>query len=214
MPKINALPNQNAPDGSDVFPTDDVSDTNTTKKLTLTTLKEWFQSLTGWITAAMMGAGSVTNTVLSSGATGVANANLSTVVGDVGGVWKSWTPTFTNVVVGNGTVDAKYTVIGKTIICRISFILGSTSSVSGVVNFSLPFTALNTVGQYVGSSYAERNGSFGANCFLQLTSSTTINLVAQKVDGTYSQNWNTGATVPFVWANTDYFKGEFFYEAA
>lgn len=60
MPKINALPPQNSPAGDDVFPTDDVSDGNTTKKLTLTKLKEWLQSLVGWITTAMLADTSVT----------------------------------------------------------------------------------------------------------------------------------------------------------
>jgi microcystin-dependent protein len=38
MPKINALPLQTSPDASDVFPTDDVSDSNNTKKVTLASL--------------------------------------------------------------------------------------------------------------------------------------------------------------------------------
>lgn len=56
MPKINALPPMTAPDGDDVFAADDVSTTNKdTKKLSLTGLKEWLQSLAGWITTAMLG---------------------------------------------------------------------------------------------------------------------------------------------------------------
>lgn len=55
MPKINALPPMTAPAGDDVFPADDVSTTNKdTKKLSLTGLKEWFQSVAGWITTAMI----------------------------------------------------------------------------------------------------------------------------------------------------------------
>lgn len=66
MPKINALPPQTAPDGSDVFPTDDVSDSNKTKKLTLTALKEWFQSLADIVTTAMVTNGSITQVKLAT----------------------------------------------------------------------------------------------------------------------------------------------------
>lgn len=59
MPKISALPNQTAPDGADELPTNDVSAT-TTKKMTLTILKQWFQSIAGWITTAMVGDGQIT----------------------------------------------------------------------------------------------------------------------------------------------------------
>lgn len=58
--KISALPPQTTPDGADELPSNDVSAT-TTKKITLTVLKEWFQSLVGWITTAMIGDTQVTS---------------------------------------------------------------------------------------------------------------------------------------------------------
>lgn len=63
MPKISALPNQTTPDGADELPVNDVSAT-TTKKMTLTVFKEWLQSLTSWITTAMIGANQVTTAKL------------------------------------------------------------------------------------------------------------------------------------------------------
>lgn len=50
MPKIHSYPPMTSPDGDDVVPIDDVSASNETKKLSLTKLKEWLQSLTAWIT--------------------------------------------------------------------------------------------------------------------------------------------------------------------
>lgn len=61
MPRINALPPQNSPAADDVFPSDDTSDSNNTKKVTFTKLKEWLQSLAGWITTAMVGDGQITS---------------------------------------------------------------------------------------------------------------------------------------------------------
>lgn len=60
MPKIPGLPLMNSPDGADEIPIEDVSVT-TTKYITLTKLKEWLQSLVGWITTAMIADDAVTN---------------------------------------------------------------------------------------------------------------------------------------------------------
>ena len=59
MPKIPALPPMTSPDGADQLPIEDVSTTNT-KYITLTRLKEWLQSLAGWVTTAMIGDNQVT----------------------------------------------------------------------------------------------------------------------------------------------------------
>lgn len=60
MPKIPALPPMTSPDTADMLPIEDVS-AGSTKYITLTKLKEWFQSLVGWITTAMIGDLQVTN---------------------------------------------------------------------------------------------------------------------------------------------------------
>lgn len=62
-----------------------------------------------------------------------------------GGVWQSWTPTWTNWAIGNSIVVAKYTQIGKTVFWSLAVTLGTTASVSvSVPIFSLPVTAANT----------------------------------------------------------------------
>lgn len=57
--KISALPNLTTADAADQLPIQDVS-ASTTKKMTLTVLKEWFQTLVGWISTAMLADSSVT----------------------------------------------------------------------------------------------------------------------------------------------------------
>lgn len=59
MVKISALPAMTSPDGADPAPVVDDS-AGQTKKITLTKLKEWLQSLTGWITTAMLADSAVT----------------------------------------------------------------------------------------------------------------------------------------------------------
>lgn len=53
MPKIPALPPMTTADALDEIPIEDVS-ASTTKYITLTKLKEWFQSLAAWITPSMI----------------------------------------------------------------------------------------------------------------------------------------------------------------
>jgi hypothetical protein len=65
MPKISALPTITTPDGSDELAIVDVSD-NTTKRITLTKVKDWLVSLVGWITTAMIADKAVTSEKLSA----------------------------------------------------------------------------------------------------------------------------------------------------
>lgn len=55
--------------------------------------------------------------------------------------WTTWTPTLTNLTLGNGTVTAKYLSRGKVLDFRFKFVLGSTSAVGTAPKFSLPFAA-------------------------------------------------------------------------
>jgi len=55
--------------------------------------------------------------------------------------WTSWSPTLTNLTLGNGTVTAKYLKRGKVLDFRFKFVLGSTSTVGTLPRFSLPFAA-------------------------------------------------------------------------
>lgn len=68
MVKISALPPMTSPDGDDEAPIVDDS-TTSTKKFSLTLLKEWFQSLAGWIKTAMIEDGAVTPDKLAIGPT-------------------------------------------------------------------------------------------------------------------------------------------------
>lgn len=53
--------------------------------------------------------------------------------------WNTYTPTINNVTLGSGsTISAAYAVIGKTVILQFYFALGSTTTINGDINFSLP----------------------------------------------------------------------------
>lgn len=149
---------------------------------------------------------------------GLTNSSLSTASGALGGAWQSWTPTWTNLTVGNGTVTARYTQVGKTVKFRIGLVFGSTTSVSGSVSFSLPVTAVTysgTVGlQPFGTGRILDAGTASYDGAVLYNSTTTANLRVYNAAGTYLGSTVFSSTVPFTWTTNDefYYTGQ--YEAA
>lgn len=124
------------------------------------------------------------------------------------GTWTTWTPSWTNVTVGNGTVLARYTQLNKRVLIRLKFTLGSTSSVSGDMRFSVPVTAYDV--EHIGSAFLNDTGTETVAGSVVLTS-TTVAAIRSTKTGVLA---STSATAPFTWANTDYVVAEIEYEAA
>lgn len=75
--------------------------------------------------------------------------------------WTSWTPTLTNVTLGNGTVNAHYARLGDVIFYEIEFLCGSTTSFSSTsMQFSMPVDYAGEL-QFVGTGngWVRPNGS-------------------------------------------------------
>lgn len=132
--------------------------------------------------------------------------------------WQSWTPTYSNLTVGNGTTGyAKYTQIGKTVHCRIKFQLGSTSSVTGNIGFSLPVTANSDYTDNTpidGRAIISDSGVGFYPAQVLFASTTTAKVNAIGAGGTYADNQATSSTVPMTWTTNDSFLAAFSYEAA
>ena len=116
--------------------------------------------------------------------------------------WVSWTPSYSGITVGNGTVVAKEQQIGKLKNWFFSFTLGSTSAVGSNAGFYLNLVQANTdnnmgfgsvIDVGVASYYAR--GIYGANNFVYIG--------IDNVTGTYGSYTLTSATVPFTWATGD-----------
>lgn len=88
-------------------------------------------SLTGDVTVGATG-------VTAIGAGKVTDAMLNSTAGNLGGAWTTWTPSYANLTVGNGTVIARYMLVGKTLFFMFQLTLGTTSSVSSGPRVSLP----------------------------------------------------------------------------
>ena len=126
------------------------------------------------------------------------------------GAWVAFTPTFTNVNLGNGTVSAKYSKIGRTVHLSLFFTLGSTSSITGWMSFNLPLapdsnTVLNGVVSFndngVGAfpGYLQRGGSV---CYLNVFGTA----------GAVANQSFSSATNPFTWVSSDSFSVALTYE--
>lgn len=123
--------------------------------------------------------------------------------------WTTYTPTTTNITIGNGTWASSYMQIGKTVHLKVRFTLGSTSAITGAATFSLPVTA-------TGFGYGVANLNRGSNYPGISAISGTTNVVANAVNaaGTYAVLASTSATVPGTWAAADVISLSISYEAA
>lgn len=131
--------------------------------------------------------------------------------------WQSWTPTLTNLTLGNGTLVAKYIQIGKTVHARLTFTLGSTSAVGTSPYFTLPVTAH---GDLIGSdngevyqasvSLVDAAAAYYMGALMQRTTTTAL---IRRLDGSSNVTAIT-STAPFTWATGDFISIKFTYEAA
>ena len=146
------------------------------------------------------------------------NAALDALDAQIGGAWTSWTPTWTNLSVGNGTVVAKYAKNGKLVHARVSLVFGSTTSVSGDIQFTLPVTAATDsttlklpFGPSRGWDASATTVYTGAVAYVDTTHAGIRFALAS---GTYVTQAVASSTVPFTWTTSDEISGQFIYEAA
>lgn len=131
--------------------------------------------------------------------------------------WTAWTPTWTNLTVGNATVDAKYVQRGKLVAVKLLFTFGSTSSISGTVSFSAPVTPVaGPQGGMPAGLVTIRDTSANKNYrgAFNVTSVSDLGLRVDQTDGTYSFSTALSSTIPMTWATGDTIALEGTYEAS
>lgn len=129
--------------------------------------------------------------------------------------WESWTPTLTNLTLGNGTVTARFIRIGRTIHYYFKFVLGSTSAVGTNPSFSPPVTTSNLYStsnvDNVGMTTLFDTGTAVYNGPCQWTNTTTFNIQSW---GASSVVTSVTSTAPFTWVTGDSLIARGTYEAA
>lgn len=114
----------------------------------------------------------------------------------------TYTPTWTNGTLGNGTLSANYLLRGRTVSVRFSLTWGSTTSSSGVWSFSLPGTGVAGT-PFAGAFNAfSQDASAGGTVYPSLgfmNSTTTLQFMS--LDAVPATQIAT--TAPFTWATSD-----------
>lgn len=149
----------------------------------------------------------------------VVNDALDDLDAAIGGALASWTPTWAGFTLGDGTVVAKYKQVGKLVFCRLHLTLGSTSSVSGSVTFTLPVTSVALPGsasqEAIGPArLIDASPATGLDGAVLWNSTTTGLIAVHNSAGTYLTATVLSSSVPFTWAVNDKITATFFYEAA
>jgi hypothetical protein len=122
--------------------------------------------------------------------------------------WAAWTPTWTNLTVGNATQTARYSQSGKTVFFILKLVFGSTTSMGTQPTFTWPVTAASTeAAQGAVTKVLFLDAS--AQIVLGATdprSSTTALTKLNAPSGTVQlqdQDRAVTSTVPFTWTTSD-----------
>ena len=145
-------------------------------------------------------------------AVGANNSLLTAASGETtglkyAGLWTTYTPTFSGTTLGNGSISGSYAQIADTIFFRAVFTLGSTSSIAGPVDVTLPVVAsgygtfdfMNVISQYWDNSPL----SFYPSSANIAIGNSSVRLGVTLTNGTYAQYTDYVANVPVTAATSD-----------
>ena len=149
-------------------------------------------------------------TVDSSTATGLKWAAVSTPS------FTSWTPTWTGVTVGNGTVTAQYATSGDLVFGYIKLEWGSTTSQSGDAVFSLPLTASypSFLTWAYGRQYKSGQPMVQLNGYMASTTTMEMRYLLQTTTPDRIRDNSINAGSPYTMASGDSYGLNFWYRKA
>ena len=136
------------------------------------------------------------------------------------GTYTTYTPTWTNLTVGNGTLVAKVARVNNLVhvLGRLTF--GSTTTVSGDIDMSLPINMSTVYSGIYGQPgafmryYDASSGAYSQGDVQSVGSSTVVRLRVYNASTTYLSLASLSATVPFTWTTSDVLLWNMVYEAA
>lgn len=122
--------------------------------------------------------------------------------------WAAYTPTLTNITLGNGSISARWRQVGKAIEAVVIITFGSTTTITSTPFFTLP-TA-------VGTNAPSTNGLFGYGAMLDNSATKIITSSATRSGSNVRMNPADGSAVgsgaPWTWATSDNIQAHIFYE--
>ena len=138
------------------------------------------------------------------------------------GTYTAYTPTFTGLTIGNGTVTSAFCRVNDFVHYYAEVTLGSTSSVTGAVFVSVPVNVNagmlasgsdNSAYIYGTASYTDQGSSVNYG-WITSASATDMRLMVQLTNSTYATRISMNTAVPFTWVATDSFRFNAYYRAA
>jgi len=144
-----------------------------------------------------------------------ANSSASTGI-EWAGSYTTFTPTYTNLTVGNGTNEGRYLRVGNTVHVTQKLVFGSTTSITGNVSLSFPISTItNTNIANLGGVHFLDAGVALYIGTVQQNDATSFYLTTPTTTGTYLVgNDLLNATRPFTWSTGDGFYLTYTYEVA
>ena len=128
--------------------------------------------------------------------------------------WTSFTPTWTNLTIGNGTQTWAYQIVGDMVMVEGRTVLGSTSSITGTPTMALPVNRSLTTIMSIGTGTLQDAGTATFQAYPISTSGTNCLFFSLLVSGTYASEASTSATVPFTWTTNDVIGATLIYKKA
>jgi len=125
----------------------------------------------------------------------------------------TYSPSHTNITVGNGTEVARYVQLNKLIFVSYQLTWGSTTSFGGAISVGLPAAAN---GVAFGSATLTDAGTSNFTALVQVEPTGSVAIVrTDSISGSYVR-WDNSVTgtAPFTWTTSDVLKLSLVYEAA
>lgn len=163
-----------------------------------------------------LGIGSSPASSAVNGAVLVANGSGVTTYSTYGhGVYTAFTPTWTNLTIGNGVNDFKAARVNNFVHIHGKMTFGTTTSITATgVSMSLPYNAIAASVEVNGGATFQDTGTNTFWGFCRIASTTTVAFEVYNTGGAYATSNNISPTTPHVWASTDIIYVNFIYEAA
>ena len=169
------------------------------------------------VSATTLSALTATSTTISATSVSAITFNLSG--SQIESSWTSYTPVWTasgtNPVIGNGTIEGYYKLIGKTCFVRGNIAMGSTTTFgSGEWYVSMPFTAKHADAILLTATLLDNSSAWYNATMVGARAGFNNKAPMQYVNYTNGTASDVNATQPFTWANSDRFIWNGSYEIA
>lgn len=115
-------------------------------------------------------------------------------------LWQTWTPSWTNLSVGDGGTAARYYILDNLVFFSLNFTFGSTTSISAFPAFSLPVSKYSITMQ-MNALYLD-NGTLWYPGY-GLVGGDNVELYAFDTTSTYAGMMTVNTSVPFTWVAGD-----------